>query len=289
MSISTSGEIKLNDKVIYENGVHDISNADYHASSGISRSGLLDFKRSPFHYMHNYLNEERIVECTPAMTLGALIHTMVLEPHKLDSEFLIAPAMDRRSKEGKLAYERFKIDLGLKTAITQDQYDEANRIRMAVMNHELAPSLLNGCQIEKSIYFTHEASGIQCKVRPDAWNKSLVVDLKSTADASFRAFQRSALNYGYFLQAAMIQQGLKAIGETMSKFTIIAVEKKAPYAIATYIIDKEALEWGNRQFDELMASFAKCLEKKVWPDYGLQVLTLPGYASFEQPLEVDYE
>jgi exodeoxyribonuclease VIII len=158
---------------------------------------------------------------------------------------------------------------------------------LRVKYNQEAGSLLRDCLIEQSIYFTHEKTGIQCKARPDAMAGGLVIDLKTTVDASMRAFQGSAVRYGYFLQAAIINEALKSINQPMEHFVFIPVEKIKPYCVAVYMADGESIEHGIKQFDELMIGLAKCLESNVWPGYGVRDLELPKYALFDEILEIE--
>ncbi len=278
----------MDEKRKFENGIHNIENDDYHSSMGVSRSALMEFKRSPFHYWHKHLSGNHDnSHSTSAMDLGNLIHTMVLESHKFDEEFVIRPDLDRRTNAGKFAYNQFTSTLAGRTPIVAEQLAQATCIKQAVEDNEIASSLLADCLIEKSIYFTHVNTGIQCKVRPDAWSGSIVIDLKTTQDASYRNFQSSAFKYGYFLQAGMIYRALQSLDIQMEKFVILAVEKDTPYATALYVLDDEAIDFGCNQFDTLMQTYAQCLELDKWPGYGIQSLSVPGYAKFE--IETEYE
>lgn len=267
----------MDERKVFANGIHDISNDDYHGSSGLSRSALMDFKRSPYHYQqrHRVRCEPRIA--TPAMVTGELIHTLVLEPHLCDERFVVRPAMDRRTKAGKEVYGAHMMRLQGRNDITQEQYDEARLIESSVRENLLANTLLSNCEYEQSIYFTHEPTGIQCKARPDATKGSLVIDLKTTQDADLRAFQSSAYKYGYYLQAGMIACALRSLGKKMEKFVFVAVEKDAPYAVAVYMLDDDALDYGINEFDALMKHYAYCLQREDWPGYAVQSLTLPGF------------
>lgn len=277
----------MDEKRKFEDGVHDIDNDEYHSSAGISRSGLMEFRRSPYHYQHKYLVDSSPSMPTPAMIMGNLVHTMVLEPHKFDSEFVMRPEMDRRTNAGKQAFNAFTMTLAGRQSVTCEQVSEADAIQKAVMAQPMCEALLKDCKIEQSIYFTHEATGIQCKVRPDAWNNSIVVDLKTTQDASYRAFQSSAFKFGYFLQAGMIHQGLSSIGLSLEKFVFMVVEKETPHAVALYVLDDEAIDYGVCRFNTLMERYAECLASENWPSFGLQVLSVPNYANYE--IETEYE
>ena len=89
-------------KNIYENGVHHITNDDYHGSEGLSRSALWKFHKIPALYQHEKLNPLYIKpEQTPAMVFGNLLHCLVLEPEDFESTYAVAPKVDKRTKDGK--------------------------------------------------------------------------------------------------------------------------------------------------------------------------------------------
>jgi hypothetical protein len=274
--------------MIIENGVHDIENFIYHSSEGVSRSGLWEFKKSPFHYHYKYLNPNYVrPEPTPAMIFGELVHTTILEPNEFETRYAIKPNLDRRTKEGKSFYEFFMNTLGKKTAISEDDHKKSLKMAWAFDLTPHAKDLIDGLDMERSIYWTHETTGIQCKVRPDAWKNGLVIDLKTSADAGFRGFQSSAHKYGYYLQAAMIHEALRSLNITMENFVFIVMEKEEPFATGIYTLDNEALQKGIEQFNELMISFAKCKESDNWPGYGIQNLTWPTYAKYDTLLEIE--
>ena len=288
---------------ILENGVHDIPNEVYHASAGISRSGLMEFKKSPYHYWHRYLNPERKPGyCTPAMKLGELVHVLVLEPKYFNERYAMKPFLMEVPKVGLLKdlgreeYDlqkanRENVQIGneliMKNFIEQSEgkellnpelYQEAKMYADAVLKDTVAQALFTGVQVEKSIYFTHKGTGLQCKVRPDAWIGSVVTDLKTCKDASFDAFQRAAFSSGYFIQAAMIKQALESIDLTLDKFIFYCVEKSEAIPTTYYDLDMESLERGENEFNGLMQGVAYCMEHNRWGAYTPQVLNYPAWA-----------
>ena len=271
----------MDERKIYSDGVHSIANDEYHSSSGVSRSSLWEFKRSPYHYWHRYLNGGiNLQESTPSMVMGNLVHTMVLEPHKFDSEFVMRPEMDRRTNAGKQAFNAFTMTLAGRQGVTYEQVAEANAIQKAIIENDLAFALLQDCKIEQSIYFTHESTGIQIKCRPDAWNGSIVVDLKTTASANYRDFQNSVFKYGYDTQAAIIKLALASINISLEKFVFIAVEKEPPYAVGIYVLDEEVIDYGIRKLENLLVKYSECLQDNKWPSYPIQTILLPKWADF---------
>ena len=279
----------------YDNGIHDIGIDDYHGSEGISRSMLMHFMRSPYHYKSN-LNQGPS-EPTPALILGDLTHTMILEPHMTEEWFVVKPSCDRRTKAGKIDHERFMCGVQGRTVIDQQTLTLATDMGIAVRDNALASALIKDALIEQSIYFKHKYTGLQCKVRPDVWNNTLVVDLKTTKDASYSAFQHSAFNYGYFLQAAMINEALRSLNIEMEKFIFIAVENKQPNGVGIYELsdpdnedsDFSGLAWGIEKFNSLMMSLAECIERESFPCYTYSRLELPFYARNITAGEIDHD
>lgn len=263
-------------------GVFDYTNEQYHASEGLSRSSLWTFKQLPYKFWYEKLSGEYVPPPDKeSFVLGDLVHTITLEPEKLDQLYIMSPNVDRRTKQGKIDYAEFLERAEGKTVVTADVLEQAQAMSHALYDNNTVCDLLRGAKMEKSIYWRHEPTGLICKARPDIWQGRIVSDLKTTQDAGFRGFQMSAYRYGYFLQAAMIYEALKSIGEPFHSYVNICVEKVKPYAIGLYMIDDAALQFGIDQFHYLMNRIAKCFETNVWPDYGIQKLTIPNYATFE--------
>jgi hypothetical protein len=288
-----------------ENGIHDIPNDVYHQSSGISRSALWEFRRAPIHYWYKYLNPMRIPqESSPQMKLGEYVHALVLEPKYFSERYIVKPAAIELPKVGllkdigreefdrqKAARESFKVANELmieefnkdsigKEIVSPTLYAEAKLIADAVLSQDIAKALFTDVSVEQSIYFTHKPTGLQCKVRPDAWSGSIVTDLKTCADASFDAFRAAAARSGYFLQAAMIKQALESIGITLEKFIFYCVEKSPSLPCTYYTLngDSEELERGENDFNTLMHGLAHCMETDNWGSYEPRTLTYPNWA-----------
>src|SRR6185369_8534287 len=86
----------------YNDGVHNISNEEYHSSNGISRTSLMLLNKSPYHFWYEKLSGEfEKKEQTPAMNLGSAFHTLLLEPELFDKEFAVMAKVDKRTKDGK--------------------------------------------------------------------------------------------------------------------------------------------------------------------------------------------
>ena len=96
-----------------------LSNADYHSLPSVSSSMLKTILRSPAHYKAAYLSGAPRKEPTASMVLGSLTHTLFLEPEQFNGEYIIAPAWDARTKEGKAVRDAFLAAAEGKTVITR--------------------------------------------------------------------------------------------------------------------------------------------------------------------------
>ena len=271
----------------YLNGIHEITNNAYHSSAGISRSMLMEFKRSPYHYWYKYISGLAVKEdATPAMDLGSAVHTLVLEESIFDQEFFVTHQKTKPKKD-TAPYNKMMAEADGKIILTADSYMQAVHMASAVKQNEYAMQLLDGCEIEQSIYFSDKATGLQLKSRPDALAGSIVIDLKTTADATMSKFQSSAWNYGYYLQAAFAHRAMDSLTQRLDHFLFLSGETEPPFAIAMDQLDYEALQFGLQQLDELLRGLKRCLDTNEWPGYGIRSLGLPGYAKFNETLEIE--
>jgi exodeoxyribonuclease VIII len=255
-----------------------MDNATYHADPAVSASHLHAIARSPFHYWARYINPDRITpEPTAAMRLGSLVHCAVLEPDELLQRYGVAP--DRRTKEGKAAAAAMAA-AGIE-AVSEADMTLALSMAASVRVHPAAAALLKQGKAEQSFWWDDSDTGLRCKCRPDWYHGTTVVDLKTTTDASPAGFAKSVATFRYHTQASHYLSGLHGA----ERFVFIAVEKTAPYAVAVYELDAEAMAAGNELRRRDMRMIADCHATKEWPGYGndLQALSLPKWALTANP------
>ena len=260
----------------------NISNDDYHASDGVSKSGLSLILKSPAHYAARYIHGEP-EEPTPAMEFGTAFHAAVLEPYMFASDWAVQPDVNRRTKAGKEKWEKFLSENEGKHLLKHDDMTTIENMREAVLSHPAASRLLTGGSPELSIYWNDRAYNVLCKCRPDYLlaDSMIAVDLKTCVDASYDGFSKACANFGYHIQAAFYMDGISSIFERQCKaFVFIAVEKKPPYAVAVYTLDRESVDYGRMEYREAIARYAECLRNNTWPGYDSQVkeISLPRWA-----------
>jgi exodeoxyribonuclease VIII len=261
-----------------------MNNREYHAdTSRISKSGLDYFAQSPAHYWARYLDPNRVPDQpTKALLTGSAVHTAILEPHKFQEEFTIMPAFNARTNEGKEQKAIWLAANDGKTVIDIETYDLATRLRDKVHGNKTAAQLLQIGKAEETVFFDDPESGAKCKMRADFLTADgIIVDLKTTMDASAEAFGRSAVKYRYHVQSAFYSHGYELDrGYAPEAFVFIAVETTYPYEVAIYHADDNVIALGRDTFMPELHRYAACVRTGKWPGYGdlIQLLQLPGWA-----------
>lgn len=243
-----------------------LGNEAYHALPAVSPSRLKVLARSPLHYYDRFLAPDREPqETTPAMAVGTALHLAVLEPDTIAARVAVAPSVDRRTKAGKEAAAAFEEEAAGKTVISRDDYDRVRSMAEAVRQHPAARFLLDLPGAVEQSYIWTDRRGIDCKCRPDwhANDRSIVVDVKTTKDASRPEFMKSIANFDYHLQAAWNRQALGA-----EQFLIVAVESQRPWAVAVYPVSGALLAAGERRIEAALDTLADCQQTGHWPGYG---------------------
>lgn len=256
---------------------------DYRALKAVNWSSLKQYSKSPAHY-RAYLDNPP--EQTPAMFLGSVVHCLILEPDKFEEKYIVAPArrIDRRTTAGKNEWAAFEAASAGKGIIPQDIWGTALNMAAAV-NACHARNLVELCERhEQAITWTDPVTGLACKGRLDAYSPhtGVVLDIKTTSDASPRAFQRTIATYLYHGQAAFYLDGLLANGITAAQhFIFIAVEKEPPYAVASYACGPEMIAAGRRLTRQYLDMHKSCLDAGQWPGYPnrVQPIELPRWSA----------
>ena len=256
-------------------GSVQISNAQYHADSAINASKLkLINSHGPHAYWNCFLNPERPEKRpTPAMLLGTLTHSCILEPDSFAEQFAVVS--NRKTKKGKEEEAEAK-EKGM-TAVTQSDMDLALNMRAAVFDDQEAKKLLQKGVAEKSWWQDDEKTGLTMKARTDWFTGDTIVDLKtSRSGASPKEFAKAVANFSYHLQA---QHYLNVCGA--KRFIFLVVQSEYPFDTALYELDEDAMREGQRLCREGLNRIAECTLMDHWPHHseqGIQQLSLPRWA-----------
>lgn len=255
--------------------------AEYASWQAISNSALSRLRKSPAH-LRAYLDGAE--EDTVALSFGRAAHMAILEPELFADRYVRGIDGDGRTKAVKEARAKLAADHPGAEVLSPDEFDACISMREAVLASGRASAVIGADgPAELSLVWRDEDTGVLCKSRLDKHALiagGIVVDLKSTRDASRREFERSTYVYGYHRQGAMYLAGARALGLDAAHFVIIAVEKTTPYGVAAYRLTEGALDAGRAEVRALLQQYASCLERDEWPGYPdeFQDIGLPDWA-----------
>jgi hypothetical protein len=253
----------------------ELDNDSYHGSEGVSKTHLDTIGgASPAHYYDKYLAADREpAKKTDEMILGDAMHKAITEPDLLSEHFVVWEGPNRSTKEGKAAWAEFLPSSIGKTVLTKDGMKAVRGVRDSVYKHPIAKTLLVRGKPEQSYYSIDPETGelIKCRVDYDRLNDcGLMVDLKSTADASPDGFGKSVANYGYHVQGGFYPYVVEHCpGQVQCEnFAFLCFEKVRPYAIGIYYIEDMEARLGMIEARRSLNLIAKCRRENRWPDYG---------------------
>lgn len=242
----------------------------YAQAEGINNSGLLQLLRSPAHYRHWTRAPARAP--TPALELGKITHLCVLEPDLYDKSVVVAPefavAKGHTLKAQREAWEGALPNGAI--IVSAKQHDKARAMRDAVWANPDARKLLAKGKREASLWWDDPVFKVRCKARVDfvsqVVDRGLILDLKTTTDASRLKFARSMADYRYDMQAAHYLEGGRASGAfDADHFFFLAVESEAPHATVLYSISDVVRGVGSQWRDEAMARYRQAVDNNAWP------------------------
>jgi exodeoxyribonuclease VIII len=244
----------------------------YHTDiSRVSKSGLDLINRAPALYYERYLNPNASPQKeTPALIIGSAAHCAVFEPAEFGKRYAVAPHCDRRTKEGKEIWANFLEHSKGLIPLDAESATMVERIMESVRGHRTAQYLLKDGIAEAPIFWNDEETEVDCKARPD-WltPDNVIIDLKTTEDASPRGFAQSVKKYRYDVQAAFYSDGLEeATGKPCNGFFFVAVEKHPPYLVGWYFIGNEDLKEARQKYKKNLMTYGFCKKSGIWHGYS---------------------
>lgn len=258
-----------------------LSISEYHKSDGyLSSSRLKELMKSPLHFKHP------VQKTAKHFDIGQAIHTLLLEPHLMEKEFFTWDPEDRPEKDKGMTSNKNKQWLAEleakhsgKTILTIDERRKCQEAIERASEDPLVKQLLYDVKGENevSIYWKDWKRQVKLKTRPDRVTENkIIVDVKTSADASPEAFNRSIAKFGYHIQAAMQVDGVQSFyRKKVPYYFYVVIETKPPYAYAVYKLDKDAIWQGRNTYKMLLDVYKECQEKDEWPSYGYWAKNMP--------------
>ncbi len=278
--------------LISEPGWYEMDDAEYHADpvkgGSLSSTGARTLAtKTPAHFdwdRHHGRPDK------PDLDFGRVAHARVLGKGS-DIVVVLGTGKDRNAwntneSKANVAKARATGKNPIKLRDNQAINEMADRLR----EHEVAgPLLARPGRHEQVGVWRDPDTGIWCRLMADflpdvaPGARRLVIDYKTTVDASPVGFAKSMANYGYDQQADWYCAGVQALDprDDYPQFVLIAQEKTPPYLVTANYLDEQALARGyarNRRAREL---YRACSSTGVWPGYPAEPveLRLPAWAA----------
>lgn len=240
---------------------------NYRNKRAVNASLIKECLKSPFHgYM--YLNQPP--EPSASMSLGTLVHALVLEPKTALNNFYVIPKGAKTASHEEAA--------GGRQIVRAQVLEEAQAIAKAVRDCKPVVELLDRAATEIELDF--DVNGTPAKARIDGYiPDGTLLELKTSNEIYTRDFVSSIIRYSYDVQCAFYAEALRRNNKPINKVIMIKVTNEAPYIVDVFELDNEFIELGNRKIDRVFHIAAKLIDGWVPTQTNeVKVLQCPDWA-----------
>lgn len=260
---------------------HDISNEDYHAGDGVSKSQLDMVALSPA-LLQWQKSAPVDTEKLKALDMGTALHCLLLEPDEFDKRFIVAPQFNRRTTAGKEDESAFLRDvegMGM-TVMDAEQGRKLNLMRDSALAHPAARWMLEAeGYCEASHYWVDPVTGELCRIRPDKrlTNHPVLLDVKKVADMD--RFARHIEEFRYHVQDAMYREGAQHTTGEAHGFIFLAVSETIDcgrYPVRVFELEQQDVDTGRSLFRRDLNTYHQCRVSDDWG--GVETIKRPEWA-----------
>lgn len=242
----------------------------------VSNSSLGYLHKSPAYY--KFRKEVKFETSSPALTMGSLVHCLVLEPENFNRDFWILDTSKRPelskgmtsklNKEWKLEQE---LEHSQQDSINTDELQKAEAISRSLIRE--AGELINAKDNKFETTKLWEKDGVKMKAKIDIENPYFIADLKTAMTSNPHDWQRKAYwDFKYYRQGAVYLDGdAEGIYTGEKEFYFIVVEKTAPYLVSVHKMSSGLIAKGMTQYRELLKKLKWCQKNDKWPHYEKEV------------------
>lgn len=282
-------------------GVHrDISILDYHADTNYFSASVIKEANKSLKHMKWYLDNRKNNERKSHFDFGNAFEIALMDLMNDSKEFEQSvhifdeskkPVQDKTfaAKENKeWKDEFFKREGYIINKEGKESYDTLAQMLKSCWEDSTIQGLLKNTDYQASCFWIDKKSGVRLKSRPDICNinKTVILDIKTTTDASPEGFARDVANFGYDIQAIMQINGVIETGlfPEVKHYYWLAVEKEAPYNAQLYNFNREDWEHSQMILDYLLGMIKKSMNSNKWVGYGQRTNDPYGILDVNLPL-----
>lgn len=242
--------------------MNTLTDKEYFAYPAISKSQLHAWTRdNPMAFWRGcLLNPKHTpVEENDAIANGKLRHTLLLEPHKVESEFLVIEDGKGLSSRNTQAFKKHIADNPSVTVVKQSEYDLAKLQIETLKSYKPVQDLLAGASVEQAFFWTDKATNLPLKAKLDLIKRIkegvLIVEYKTTGK-SFDQIERGLDVMGWHWDAGMQCKAVQAKYGEMPFQMLFIVQSQAEgeeNRIRLFVVDQVDLETCVYYVDRVLA------------------------------------
>jgi hypothetical protein len=252
--------------------IDDLSMREYLEYDAISASDIVKVIRSPLHWKRSVRKQ------TKSLGVGEAFHKITLEGRAaFDEEFAVWKGGYKKGKE----WEAFVNDNATKHILSQDEMADVYEMSLSVTAHPIAKNLLLLGNAEESMFWLESDLWAKCRLDfvSNSTKTPIIVELKSTRDASLEAFQRQSYTLGYYIKYRWYQHAFNVFtGETVPVY-VISTENVAPFDTVVYQVDQDSMDYADDKIHKALETIRACKKTEVYPGISskLETLSLPPW------------
>lgn len=271
-------------------GIYNIDIDLYHADkSWISSTGIKHAKNSLCEY-RLYLDGYWDDDNKPHFDFGNAVELFLIDPDGFKEKVAIAtdsvwleatlkekpdlksPRLAKAYQELKKAFEADNEGRYIIPDVGEYSFETLQILCARCKADPWISQLLQNIQYQNSIYWIDPATGLQMKTRPDVSQitKSVVMNIKTTLDASPDKFSKDLANLNYPLQACVEIAGVEASGlmEKVDKYFWLVLEKNPPFNVQLYEFDAGDMRIAMDEYHYLLRKIKAAVETDNYPGYS---------------------
>jgi hypothetical protein len=280
-------------------GIHkDISIEDYHADRDyISASGVKEAIKSLRHFQY--------ARTTPKVRKSHFDFGNVFEIALLDyvngtmeffDKVIVFDPEERPEKEKGITStinqnwkkEIFNGDKYVIEKTGSESMETLVEMLQSCARDAVIQKLLRNTEYQNSLFWECPESGLKLKARPDISkkHKNVIVDIKTTLDASPKGFAKQVANLDYPTQAMIQINGAVQTGlmEKVDVYYWLAVEKTPPYNAQIYEFDKNDWQFVDDRLNYHLKILKQAIDENKFVGYGQQADNSFGILTLELPM-----
>ena len=242
-----------------------LTNEDYHREPAISSTDLSLLEESTTHLMNKQLFKRE----SDAFNFGTLVHTLTLEPHLFDDEFLLAPEGAKRNTTiGKKMWEDHEAELAGRISITAADVEKAKTM---AHNATVILSRLLGVEdfkttgwAERSFFTRDHLTHANVKCRPDFLTRNhTMIDIKTTRDISEFGLMKSIRDYNYARQVAWYKRVLSNCRIDIQRAVLVFVSTEPGHQVKIRYFSDSVLYEEDEKITALLQQFDSVMSGEV--------------------------